>query len=67
MRITIRAARVNARLTQTEAANALNIGLKTLQNWESGASCPRADKMPEICKLYGCNTDDIIFLPVNCG
>lgn len=67
MRVTLRAARVNAGYSQAQAAQKLNIGLKTIQNWESGASSPRADKLPEICGLYGCAMDDIIFLPTNCG
>lgn len=67
MRITIKAARVNAGLSQEEAAKRLDIGVKTLQNWESGATSPRADKMPDICNLYGCGINDIIFLTKNCG
>ena len=67
MRVSMRAARVNANLTQTEAAKELQIGIRTLQNWETGASSPRADKMPQICALYGCRIEDIIFLPTNCG
>ena len=67
MRITMKAARVNANLSQATAAKALNIGLKTLQNWESGVTFPRADRLKEICALYGCNLEDIIFLPNNHG
>lgn len=67
MRVTIKAARVNAGLTQQEFAQKVNVGTKTVQNWESGASSPRADKMPEICGVLGCKIEDIIFLPANCG
>lgn len=67
MRMTIRALRVNAGLTQMEFAEKINVNVKTVQNWESGASSPRADKLPEICKVLGCGIDDIIFLPANCG
>ena len=67
MRVTIKAARVNANLTQTSFAKAIGVGVKTVQNWESGASSPRADKMPEICKVLNCGIEDIIFLPKNCG
>lgn len=67
MRITIKAARVNVGLTQSAFAKAIGVGVKTVQNWESGASCPRADKMPEICSVLKCRIEDIIFLPTNCG
>lgn len=63
MRVTLKAARVNANLTQDEFAKKVGVGVKTVQNWESGASSPRADKMPSICAALGCQISDIIFLP----
>lgn len=63
MRVTIKAARVNANLTQTEFAKEIGVGVKTVQNWEAGVSSPRADKMPSICRALGCQIEDIIFLP----
>ena len=67
MRVTIKAARVNANLTQTDFAREIGVGVKTVQNWEAGISSPRADKMPIICKVLGCRIEDIIFLPKNYG
>ena len=67
MRVTIKAARVNKDLTQTDFAKAVGVGVRTVQNWETGVSSPRADKMPEICEVLGCKIEDIIFLPTNCG
>lgn len=67
MKVTMKAARVNVGLTQNEFAKKVGVGVKTVQNWESGASAPRADKMPEICEVLNCNIGDIIFLPTNCG
>ena len=67
MRVTIKAARVNKNLTQAEFADAVGVGVRTIQSWESGASSPRADKMPEICEVLGCGVEDLIFLPTNCG
>ena len=67
MRVTIKAARVNAGLKQEEFARKIKVGVKTVQNWEAGVSRPRADKMPEICEVLGCKIEDIIFLPANCG
>ena len=67
MRVTMKAARVNAGLSQVEAAEKVGVNLKTLQNWEAGATCPRADKMAAICKAYSCELNDIIFLTKDCG
>lgn len=67
MRVTLKAARVNKDLTQEAFARAVGVGVRTVQNWENGVSSPRADKMPEICRVLGCETDDIIFLSSNCG
>lgn len=67
MRVTIKAARVNVGLNQADFAKAIGVGVRTVQSWESGASSPRADKMPEICSVLKCEIEDIIFLPSNCG
>ena len=61
-KITLKAARVNAGLSQEEAAKKLEISKKTLCNWENGSSMPRADKIDRICALYGIPYDNLIFL-----
>ena len=63
--MTLRAARVNAGLTQKEAADALQISNRTLCKWENGNSVPKADKIDPICDLYGVSYDDLIFLPTD--
>lgn len=60
-RITLKAARVNAGLTQKEAAEKLNISNRTLCSWENGLSVPKADKIDVICALYGIGYDNLIF------
>lgn len=62
-RITLKAARINAGLTQKEAAERLNVSNKTLGNWENNISKPKADKIDAICALYGIPYDNLIFLP----
>ena len=64
-KITIRAARVNAGLSQKEAADRLRVSNKTLGNWENGITFPPADKIPEICELYGWSYDNLNFLPTD--
>jgi transcriptional regulator with XRE-family HTH domain len=65
LKISIRAARVNAGLLQKEAADHLGVSNKTLGNWENGATYPPADKIPEICDLYGVSYDHLNFLPAD--
>lgn len=62
MRVTIKAARVNKDMTQEVFANAVGVGVRTVQNWEAGVSSPRADKMPEICAVLDCKIDDIAWV-----
>ena len=65
VKISIRAARVNADLSQKEAAIRLGVSNKTLGNWEKGITFPPADKIMEICKLYAVPYDYLNFLPVD--
>ena len=63
VKITLKAARVNAGLSQKEAAKRLGVSNKTLHSWESGKTFPSADKIDALCALYGIAYDNIIFLP----
>ena len=49
--------RERAGLSQEEGAAALKIDRSTVAKWETGASYPRADKLPAIAALYGCSID----------
>lgn len=63
LKISLKAARVNAGLSQKEAAEALNVSNKTLCAWENSKTFPAADKIDAICNLYGVSYDNIVFLP----
>lgn len=65
LKISLKAARVNANLSQKDAARELNVSNKTLTNWENGKSFPSAEKIDALCKLYKLSYDNIIFLPNN--
>jgi transcriptional regulator with XRE-family HTH domain len=65
VKISIRAARVNAGFLQKDAADHLGISNKTLGNWEKGITFPPADKIPAICELYGVPYDMLNFLPTD--
>lgn len=64
LKITLKAARVNAGLSQKEAAKLLKVSNKTLGNWEKGLSYPTVEKSRKICQLYGVPFDNLEFLPV---
>jgi transcriptional regulator with XRE-family HTH domain len=60
-RISLEAARVNANMSQKDAAAAMNVNVSTIANWEKGKTSPDADKFKELCQIYGCPMD-LIFL-----
>ena len=63
VKMTLKAARVNAGFSQKEAAERLGVSNKTLCKWEKGISFPNAQQIKAICELYQVSYDNIIFLP----
>lgn len=61
MAITLKAARVNANMTQLEVANELGISKNTLSNYENYKTVPDIEMSKRIAALYGCTVNDIIF------
>lgn len=59
--ITLKAARVNAGLTQLAAADKLNVSVATLKNWERGKTFPKQPQIEALCELYGVSYDNIFF------
>lgn len=62
MPITLKAARVNANLTQAEAAKALKISLASIKNYEAGRRFPNVRVIKRMEDVYGVEYKDIIFL-----
>lgn len=62
MKISIRAARVNAGLSQGDAAEKLGVHKSTISNWEREKTYPNAMEIKKICEVYGVPYDMIIFL-----
>lgn len=60
-KITLKAARVNAGLSQKEAAEKLNISKCTLANYEKGIFSPSWDMVKKIGNLYDFPIDFIFF------
>lgn len=52
--------RVNAGLTQRDAARALNVRQSTISMWESGANHPPARKLAGIAALYGVPIEKVL-------
>lgn len=53
MNITLKAARVNAGLTQKEVSAATGHSRSTLIRWENGITSPKVKDLQVLCKLYG--------------
>lgn len=61
-KVTIAAARVNARKTQSEVASALHVGKQTVWAWENGKSSPSVEKAQEFCDFCKIPFDRVTFL-----
>lgn len=61
MQIQLKAARINAGLTQCAAAKELNLSKSTLSNYEAYKTKPNIETAKKIAKLYGLTVNDIIF------
>ena len=61
-KISLEAARVNAKLTQKELAEILGVSNATIVKWEKGNSEPNLTQLRKISELSGIPLD-FIFLP----
>lgn len=61
VKLSLKAARVNAGLTQENAAEKLNVAVVTIRNWEKGKSYPDVPQIKNIENVYGVEYKDIIF------
>lgn len=63
-KISMAAARVNAKLTQTDIAGIMHVSKQTIVNWESGKVIPKPAQFEMFCRI--CNISrDFIFLPTD--
>ena len=61
-RVSLKAARINAELTQREVSKIMGINVSTLVNWENGKTSPGIEQFSKLCEIYECPIDTI-FLP----
>lgn len=55
----IQGLRLSQNMTQDTLAEQLGVTRSTIAMWETGKAMPRADKLPEIAKVLGCNVSDL--------
>lgn len=60
-KISLKAARVNANLSQQAAADRIGVAVSTLRNWEAGRTFPTKPKIDRICEVYGISFDVLFF------
>lgn len=60
-KITLKAARVNANLSQQDAAEQIGVAVSTLRNWEAGKTFPTQPKIEKMCEVYGISFDVLFF------
>lgn len=60
--MTLKALRINKRMRQTDVANALNVSISTIKNWESGKTFPKPAHIDMLCALYNVSYDNIKFV-----
>lgn len=59
MKISLKAARVNAGLTQKQVEDATGIARSTLIRWERGDTIPSRENLTRLCKLYGIEPEEL--------
>lgn len=60
-KISLKAARVNANLSQQDAADRIGVAVSTLRNWEAGKTYPTKPKIDRLCEVYGISFDVLFF------
>ena len=59
MRITLKAARINAGLSQKEVAKKLGVCRQTIIKWERDTGRLNIEKLQSLCRVYGVDMNDI--------
>lgn len=65
IQISLAAARVNAKMTQNDVAEALKVTRQTIVNWENGKVIPGAMQLDCLSRLYDIPVDNFS-LPLKC-
>lgn len=65
IKISLAAARVNAKMTQNDVCKALNVSKQTVVNWENGKTMPSKAVLHFLAELYQI-PEDCFLLPSEC-
>lgn len=63
VKLTLKAARVNAGYTQEEAGKLIGVSKDVISNWERGISYPDVIELRRIEDVYHVTYNNLIFLP----
>lgn len=58
--VSLKAARVNCNLRQSEVAKTIGCSVATLSYWENGKTDIPAVALMDLCRLYGISMNDVI-------
>ena len=61
MKVSLEAARVNAKYNQKQVAEAMEVSVNTIIAWEKGRVSPTVAQAEKLCDLYNCTMQDILF------
>ena len=59
MKITLKAARINADLTQQEVADKLGVSKHTIFNWEGGITKPKKHVLMVLASIYNIDINEL--------
>lgn len=62
MKISIKGARVEKNMTQSQVGKEMGVTKDTISNWERGKTSPTGKQLLKLCELYDVSPSDI-FLP----
>lgn len=60
MKINLKAARVNANMTQEQAARKIDVHRQSIMDWENGKTKIGTVQLMALCSIYNVSIDDII-------
>ena len=67
MKITLKAARVNAGFKQSEVAEMIGVSKGTIISYEKYRTIPDIETAKKLANIYGLSVNDLIFLPSDCA
>lgn len=59
-RVSLKAARINADLLQSDVAKRLGVSKESVANWERGKTAPRSTTLVRLCQMYNVPINAII-------